>query len=82
MALSLPCTRVASYTTKVGIPHCKNDSTKFISADVANPETEILDSFRVEDFDIEYDSAIRFRFMGNGTTQREVQMEDLAYYVK
>ncbi|OOQ91325.1 putative flavin-binding monooxygenase [Penicillium brasilianum] len=43
---------------------------------------EILESFRVEDFDFEYDSANRFRFMGNGTTQREVQMEDLAYYVK
>ncbi|KAJ5820942.1 uncharacterized protein N7525_010226 [Penicillium rubens] len=44
--------------------------------------TEILESFRVEDFDIEYDSPNRFRFMGNGTTQREVRMEDLAYYVK
>jgi hypothetical protein len=29
-----------------------------------------------------YSSPNRFRFMGNGTTQREVRMEDLAYYVK
>jgi hypothetical protein len=36
MALSLPCTRAASYITKVGIPYCKNDSTTCGSIDGAN----------------------------------------------
>ncbi|KAF5668654.1 monooxygenase [Fusarium heterosporum] len=32
---------------------------------------EILETFRTEDFDIEYKSVNRFRFMGNGRTLRE-----------
>ncbi|KAL5333087.1 hypothetical protein BJX70DRAFT_406539 [Aspergillus crustosus] len=43
---------------------------------------EILESFRTEDFDIQYRSPNRFRFMGNGTTQREIKLDNLAYYVK
>lgn len=42
---------------------------------------EILQEFRVEDFDIEYRSCNRFRFMGNGLTIRETSGGDLAYYV-
>lgn len=36
---------------------------------------EILESFRTEDFDIEYRSVNRFRFMGNGRTLRELKGE-------
>lgn len=36
---------------------------------------EILESFRTEDFDIEYGSANRFRFMGNGMTIRQARGE-------
>jgi hypothetical protein len=39
---------------------------------------EILESFRTEDFDVEYRSVNRFRFMGNGRTLRESRGE---YYV-
>ncbi|KAH7168408.1 NADP-dependent oxidoreductase domain-containing protein, partial [Fusarium sp. MPI-SDFR-AT-0072] len=39
---------------------------------------EILESFRTEDFDIEYRSVNRFRFMGSGRTLRESRGE---YYV-
>lgn len=42
---------------------------------------EILEGFRTEDFDIEYKSPNRFRFMGNGMTIRETTGGDLAYYV-
>lgn len=43
---------------------------------------EILESFRTEDFHLEYNSPNRFRFMGNGLTIREENGEDLAFYVK
>ncbi|KAI6773035.1 hypothetical protein HG530_003993 [Fusarium avenaceum] len=36
---------------------------------------EILETFRTEDFDIEYRSVNRFRFMGNGRTLRELKGE-------
>ncbi|KAF4986934.1 hypothetical protein FGRMN_10606 [Fusarium graminum] len=36
---------------------------------------EILETFRTEDFDIEYKSMNRFRFMGNGRTLRESRGE-------
>jgi hypothetical protein len=41
--------------------------------------SEILESFRTEDFDIEYRSVNRFRFMGNGRTLGELRGE---YYVQ
>lgn len=41
---------------------------------------EILDSFRTEDFDIEYRSPNRFRFMGNGLTMWEKNGGDLAFH--
>ncbi|GAB1217436.1 hypothetical protein ATERTT37_006675 [Aspergillus terreus] len=56
--------------------------TAMYGGSIIHYKAEILEGFRVEDFDIEYDSTNRFRFMGNGTTQREVLLEDLAYYVK
>lgn len=43
---------------------------------------EMLDSFRVEDFRLEYNSGNRFRFMGNGMTGREAEGGDLGYYVR
>ncbi|OAL43321.1 FAD/NAD(P)-binding domain-containing protein [Pyrenochaeta sp. DS3sAY3a] len=43
---------------------------------------EMLQTFRSEDFDYEYGSANRFRFMGNGITTREQRGEDLAYYMR
>ncbi|KAK7430518.1 hypothetical protein QQZ08_003037 [Neonectria magnoliae] len=42
---------------------------------------EILESFRTEDFDIEYNSSNRFKFMGNGFTMRDENGEDLGFYV-
>lgn len=42
---------------------------------------ELTESFRTEDFDLEYNSKNRFRIMGNGLTRREVNQEDLAFYV-
>lgn len=42
---------------------------------------EVLGEFRTEDFNIEYKSPNRFRFMGNGLTIRETAGGDLAYYV-
>lgn len=39
---------------------------------------EILETFRTEDFEIEYRSVNRFRFMGSGRTLRESRGE---YYV-
>ena len=47
-----------------------------------NKMSEILESFRVEDFDIEYRSANRFCFMGNGTTMREKSGGDLSFYME
>ncbi|KAK4868954.1 hypothetical protein LT330_006563 [Penicillium expansum] len=41
--------------------------------------SEILESFRTEDFDIEYGSVNRFRFMGDGRTLGEAGGEDLSY---
>ena len=43
----------------------------FAFADIRLLMSEILESFRTEDFDIEYRSVNRFRFMGNGRTLRE-----------
>lgn len=43
---------------------------------------EMLESFRTEDFNFEYNTINRFRFMGNGLTILEEKGEDLAYYVK
>ncbi|TKA66995.1 hypothetical protein B0A49_04490 [Cryomyces minteri] len=42
---------------------------------------EILDNIRGEDFEIDYNSKNRFRFMGNGMTQREERGDDLSFYV-
>jgi len=42
---------------------------------------EILQSFRTEDFDFEYNSRNRFRFMGNGLTIREDNGEHLGFPV-
>ncbi|SCO78535.1 related to monooxigenase [Fusarium oxysporum] len=42
---------------------------------------EILQSFRTEDFDFEYNSRNRFRFMGNGLTIREENGEHLGFPV-
>jgi hypothetical protein len=39
--------------------------------------SEILESFRTEDFEIEYGSVNRFRFMGNGMTLEEARGEEL-----
>jgi len=41
----------------------------------------LTESFRTEDFELEYCSKNRFRIMGNGLTSREVNQEDLAFYV-
>jgi hypothetical protein len=41
----------------------------------------MLEHARGEDFEYEYRSENRFRFMGNGLTDREISGEDLAYYV-
>ena len=43
---------------------------------------EILESFRAEDFNFEYNSRNRFRFMGNGLTVLEEKGEHLGFYVK
>ncbi|KAH7259815.1 hypothetical protein NW759_002732 [Fusarium solani] len=43
---------------------------------------EILESFRTEDFNFEYNSRNRFRFMGNGLTVLEEKGEHLGFYVK
>ncbi|RGP60874.1 hypothetical protein FSPOR_10375 [Fusarium sporotrichioides] len=43
---------------------------------------EILESFRTEDFNFEYKSPNRFRFMGNGLTLREEKKEHLGFYVQ
>ncbi|CZR66722.1 related to monooxigenase [Phialocephala subalpina] len=42
---------------------------------------EILENLRGEDFEIEYKSKNRFRFMGNGFTAREESDGDLAYFL-
>ena len=43
---------------------------------------EMIQELRPEDFEIEYRSANRFRFMGNGFTQLEEQEDaDLAFYI-
>ena len=44
--------------------------------------TEILESFRVEDFEMKYRSPNRFRFMGRGITMREESGGDLSYYME
>jgi len=41
----------------------------------------LTESFGTEDFELEYCSKNRFRIMGNGPTSREVNQEDLAFYV-
>lgn len=51
----------------------------FTFADYQLLMPEILESFRTEDFNIEYRSMNRFRFMGNGRTLRESKGE---YYVQ
>ncbi|ODM22507.1 hypothetical protein SI65_00095 [Aspergillus cristatus] len=43
---------------------------------------EMLESFRTEDFILQYRSPNRFRFMGNGKTIREKNGGDLAYYIQ
>ncbi|RYC80541.1 putative sterigmatocystin biosynthesis monooxygenase stcW [Fusarium oxysporum f. sp. narcissi] len=43
---------------------------------------EMLENFRTEDFDYEFNSSNRFRFMGNGLTRLEERGEDLSFYVK
>lgn len=46
-----------------------------------NHYRQMLESFRAEDFTIEYRSPNRFRFMGNGLTIPEVTREDFADYM-
>ena len=41
----------------------------------------MIENIRGEDFDITYNSKNSFRFMGNGLTERDEKMEDLAYYM-
>jgi hypothetical protein len=43
---------------------------------------EMLEDFRTEDFEYEYLSKNRFRYMGIGTTRREANEEDLAWYMQ
>ncbi|KAL2004939.1 hypothetical protein VTN00DRAFT_2789 [Thermoascus crustaceus] len=43
---------------------------------------ENLEEFRTEDFEFEYRSPNRFRFLGNGLTIREKEGGDLGFYVK
>jgi hypothetical protein len=42
---------------------------------------EFLEAFRSEDFDFDYWTPNRFQFLGNGLTKREMNNEDLAFYV-
>ena len=42
---------------------------------------ELLERARGEDFEISYRSKNRFRFMGNGLTTRELNDEDLSFYM-
>ncbi|KAH8807115.1 hypothetical protein F5884DRAFT_702964 [Xylogone sp. PMI_703] len=42
---------------------------------------ECLRKIRGEDFDITYNSPNRFRYLGNGLTQRDARGEDLAFYL-
>jgi cation diffusion facilitator CzcD-associated flavoprotein CzcO len=43
---------------------------------------EMLDVLRGEDFTIKYNTANRFAFMGNGFTKRELDGEDLSFYLE
>ncbi|KAL6407714.1 uncharacterized protein AUP68_08736 [Ilyonectria robusta] len=43
---------------------------------------EMLESFRTEDFSFEYKGPNRFRFMGNGLTNRETRGENLSFYLE
>jgi cation diffusion facilitator CzcD-associated flavoprotein CzcO len=43
---------------------------------------EMLDTLRGEDFVIKYNTLNRFAFMGNGFTKRELDGEDLSYYLE
>lgn len=43
---------------------------------------ELIDKIRGEDFDYKYHSANRFRFMGNGMAQLELDGGDLSFYIK
>ncbi|KAL5320140.1 hypothetical protein ACEPPN_010941 [Leptodophora sp. 'Broadleaf-Isolate-01'] len=43
---------------------------------------DFLEAFRTEDFDIDYLTANRFHFMGNGLSKREVEGGDLGFYVR
>lgn len=46
------------------------------------PVKACLENIRGEDFEIDYNSANQFRFMGNGITAREVTKgEDLSFYM-
>ncbi|KEF60299.1 uncharacterized protein A1O9_05150 [Exophiala aquamarina CBS 119918] len=42
---------------------------------------KIIESFRVEDFKLEYQSANRFRFMGNGFAKVEAEGGNVSYYL-
>jgi cation diffusion facilitator CzcD-associated flavoprotein CzcO len=43
---------------------------------------EMLDVLRGEDFAIKYNTKNRFSFMGNGFTRREINGEDLSFYLE
>lgn len=43
---------------------------------------EMMSVQRGEDFDIKYCSPNRFRFFGNGTTERDAKDMDLSYYLR
>lgn len=43
--------------------------------------SENLEHARGEDFEISYRSRNRFRYMGNGLTEREIRGDDLSYYL-
>ncbi|KAM0465878.1 hypothetical protein ACHAPV_000824 [Trichoderma viride] len=42
---------------------------------------ELLEDIRGEDFKIEYRSTNKFQFLGNGFTKRDINGEDLGYYL-
>ncbi|KAM0521289.1 hypothetical protein ACHAPE_002767 [Trichoderma viride] len=42
---------------------------------------ELLEDIRGEDFKIDYRSTNKFRFLGNGFTKRDINGEDLGYYL-
>lgn len=76
--MSLQCTVEAAIILEVKCSpfSCQDLGPRLLILD--HVRSEILETFRTEDFDIEYRSANRFRFMGSGRTLKESRGE---YYV-